>query len=489
MITNGRACRIPGGRGWRATRWLLLWPLTLISIWVAVAAPVILPQIQMLAGVANAIPQALVAMAAALLVGWLSVYWLLRTAFRRPIPKRIALLASWLLLVPLLPELLQSATNALRGLVLQQGYSPYLLPQHLDSLVWLVLIVAGGSVVLRTLIIRTLDVGGPGRAVVAPSNRLPGWVAAVLILAALPIHAKLDQPVDLTVFENFFYDIAYLAPVFLPVAVAAFLASVNPEGAFALEPEEITVGAILFGFFLCGSTTNLLLVPIPMLLGFFLFTRQLIRVPTAVLESPCASSDRQAVLGKLIALREAQRLVRLYRDSAEKKYAEGSLSRDDYEKGIGIAEGRVAAARNALEIDEGDARRRTFSLGPGSGAGDNARRAMLYSVPLTIIFLLPQFDEAFRRSGGTFPIIEALSPLMRAATHWLVAAFLFGYFYHAIKGRDAVAKGVAFSIALILPALVVATLAGVSFEPIAKGTGCWLLHFFGVNVCTGSGGG
>lgn len=204
MITNGRAGRIPGGRGWRATRWLLLWPLTLISIWVAVAAPVILPQIQMLAGVANAIPQALVALAAALLVGWLPVYWLLRTAFRRPIPKRIALLASWLLLVPLLPELLQSATNALRGLVLQQGYSPYLLPQHLDSLVWLVLIVAGGSVVLRTLIIRTLDVGGPGRAAVAPSNRLPGWVAAVLILAALPIHAKLDQPVDLTVFENFF---------------------------------------------------------------------------------------------------------------------------------------------------------------------------------------------------------------------------------------------------------------------------------------------
>lgn len=123
---------------------------------------------------------------------------------RRPIPKRIALLASWLLLVPLLPELLQSATNALRGLVLQQGYSPYLLPQHLDSLVWLVLIVAGGSVLLRTLIIRTLDVGGPGRAVVAPSNRLPGWVAAVLILAALPIHAKLDQSVDLTVFEKFF---------------------------------------------------------------------------------------------------------------------------------------------------------------------------------------------------------------------------------------------------------------------------------------------
>lgn len=163
----------------------------------------------------------------------------------------------------------------------------------------------------------------------------------------------------------------------------------------------------------------------------------------------------------------------------------------------------------------------------------------------------PRVDEAFQRAGGTFPIIEALSPLIRAGVHWLVAAFLFGYFYHAIRGSDAVAKGAAFSLALILPALVVATLndrpildqttgenilravlfvfylaiafdlrtltvagfelrdliliyggiptvayaswlvtlAGVSFEPIAKGTGCWLLHFFGVNVCTGGGGG
>lgn len=537
--------------GWRATRWLLLWPLTLIAACAAVAAPVLMPNIPMLSGVITQVPQGLVAASQALLVGWLPVYWLLRTAFRRPIPLRIAFFASWLLLVPLLPELLQFAVNALRGFVLEQGYSPYLLPQHLDSLLWLVLIAAGGSVLLRTLLIRTLDVVRPGRAPATPSSRLPGWIAAVLILAALPIHSKLDRTIDLTALENFFYDIAYLAPVFLPLAVAAFLSLVNPQGAFALKPQEIAAGGILFGFFLCGSTTNLLLVPIPLLLGFFLFTRQLIRPPAAVLESTPASPDRQVVLGQLIALKEAQRLARLYQDTAEKKYAEGSLSRDDYEKGVAIAEDRVNAARKALVIDEGEARRRTFSLGPGSGAADNAQRAMLYGVPLTIIFLLPQFDEAFRRSGGTFPIIESLSPLMLAAAHWLVAAFLFGYFYHDIRGRDAVAKGAAFAVALVLPALVaatlndlpilgqatgenilravlfvfylaiafdlrtltgagfelrdliliyggiptiayaswLATLAGVSLEPIAKGTGCWLLHFFGVNVCTGGGGG
>ncbi len=125
---------------------------------------------------------------------------------------------------------------------------------------------------------------------------------------------------------------------------------------------------------------------------------------------------------------------------------------------MATARDRVQFALQVLGIAERDARRRTFAAGPGTGPMDNALTAVRYSVPLIILFSVWSLDLALESNVVSFPILESLTPLVRSVGYWALLAFVFGYFYQALRRIDGPAKGWAFAFALAVPPLAVIVL-------------------------------
>lgn len=441
-------------RRWGAARFLVMWPLAVVVVALILAAPLMLARFWPDWAYATATPFVLAVGAA--MVGWLPVYWLLRTVFRRPVPLSLALLASLsLLVVPAVPALAQFGIGIMRGVALNHDYSPFLLPSNLYRPLWVVVCIALGIAVLYPLANR----------IIAISNwtPLPRWSkqrrhlvgAALLIAAVLPIKFFFGDPVNVWTLVDLFRNLTQLLPVVLLVGVYLFLTRANPADSFKLTKSEVAVGAMLFAFYLCGGRTNLLLIPIPMILGYYLYCEFLLVRQQGQTAAPKAAD----ALDRLVALKHAEQLEHSFSDSAAKKYASGELDRDSYETGLSAARDRVEAAKAALPGEtEDDVRRQIFAFGPGSGPRENAWLAVKFSVPLVVAFQIGALDRVLQRPIDTFPLLETITSLSVSVGYWVLMAFMFGHFYHLVRGRDGPSKGFAFAVALILPALVVVIL-------------------------------
>ena len=162
-----------------------------------------------------------------------------------------------------------------------------------------------------------------------------------------------------------------------------------------------------------------------------------------------------------------------------------------------------------------------------------------------VLFQIAALDRVLQGEIRAFPLLEPLTPLVQSIGYWVVMAFVFGYFYHLVRGHDNANKGWAFAVALVLPALTVvvlnqqpilglgagervlsialfvfflaiafdvrtvkqagfelrhlvliygvaptltyasslAALGGLSLGPVTKTAGCWLLYVLGIDVC------
>lgn len=447
------------GPGWLAVRGLVIWPLALGVVGTMVAIPYLARWIApgldeaWRPYVAHVQPAAMVLLA--LSVGWIFVFYALRVPLRRGTSLKTAWLVSWLLiLVPVLPALADIGAGLLRAALLENGRSPHLIPTSVDDVVWDGLTLLAGALLTMAMYRRVREVLGWRRPVTgSPLGRRAAWLA-VLLLLTLPMAAGTgaDGP---WVLVHFAYFLLRLAPFLLLAAIWALLKHVNPGDRFGLSVNEARIFALLFAGYLCGGANNLLLVPIPMLLGYALARRYLLQAHAG---SPLAIQARPALLAGLIGLRQEQKLQAAFRSHSEKKYLDGTLSRDQFDKGLEQASHRVRTAARMLPVSERELREQLFGFGPEAGSLANALFALRCSLPLVLLFQIAPLNAALGSGVGRYPLLELATPIVSSAGYWLVAAFTFGWFYHRLRGIDGPSKGLAFSVSMLLPALCVMVL-------------------------------
>lgn len=324
------AAAAPASWGWRLVRWLLLWPA-------AAAVPAVLFRVLVdlrhaLRGIrpTEAFPweeflAPLAVFAAAALVVWIFLYWFLRVLPGVAIRVRSAFGVSLaMLLVPMLPWMLDSAAGFTRHLLASGGaISPLFIPSELEDRIWLLVIVAVGTRLLLQLSRIAAQLFEWPALVAFFASRRALLLLVLFIPMSIPLRTVLGRArVDTLDLADLAYVIDDLLPYALLVGMVLFLRMSNPDDRFELGADARRVGALLFAFYLSGRTANLLFVPVPLLVGWYVFTRWLARGGAAEAADPAA---RQILVGGLLYHRRTQALVEDLRKGLGKKYAEGAL--------------------------------------------------------------------------------------------------------------------------------------------------------------------
>lgn len=390
------------------------------------------------------------------------LYWAYRV-LNRPLRVRAVLGASCAsLFLPILPALLESIVDQVRSQVVTTWrYYPTWLPQKPSNLAWIVIIVwAGVALLMRfgNLAVRRLDYP-PSLAWFRRGLRRFALLV-IFVVASVPLayfwpntehlQARPLQELGLTVDA--------LLPYALLVGLLVLVRKANQQDSFEIPSEAASVCVLVFSFYLAGRTTNFFFIPIPLILGWWVFSRWVL-VAKPDLRPRLPYDEMKDQIARLVRHGERMGLVRSRRKALEKKYSEGGLSLTDYNQGFAETEQLEKETQSLLPEGRETARRMVFEWGSGAGPWANARTAALYGLILSLPFEILAL-RGLETTEVDFPLLQGALELLFPISTWVLSAFVFGYFYHRIRGRDGFEKALAFSAALIVPTLPMRMIAG-----------------------------
>jgi hypothetical protein len=130
-----------------------------------------------------------------------------------------------------------------------------------------------------------------------------------------------------------------------------------------------------------------------------------------------------------------------------------------YREGFAETEQLEAEAQNLMPGGPTVVRRKVFAFGPDPGPWANGRMAALYGLILSLPFEIAALIR-LGRGYNSFPLLDGVRELLFPLSTWVLSAFVFGYFYHQIRGRDGFEKALVFSAALIIPTIPIRMIGG-----------------------------
>jgi hypothetical protein len=452
----------PPGLGRRlrrgAARWLLFWPGVVLVPGAAVAVLWAMQERRWSwSSGAGEDPRFNPALAGAVLVAglavlWFFLRWLLRAVTGRPVPRRAAFRASaWMLLFPLLPPLVDVVVGfARQGLHRATGAYPPLLPVPAAPLVWAAIIAAVGVALLFQLSLLAVRLVRWTRAFRALRS---GWSQQLLLsiyfVVCLPLGWALGtggrRPVEIWDLHQLAFQVDRFVPYLALLGLALLVVRSNPDDGFDLPPAARLAGILIFAFYLAGRTVNLWFVPIPLLLGWVLFDRWVLRRHSA----PVADRDRARLIERILGYRRAARRAEQLPKALDKVLGEAKITLQEAAARIARAEHAARDAKAALPGSLAAARQAVFGSGGGAGPWANARVSLAYGTALAIPFVTLGLLESRDAPIGNFPFLQLAGTALFATSTWLTLAFLFGYFFHLIRGRDGLTKALTLSLALV----------------------------------------
>jgi hypothetical protein len=287
-------------------------------------------------------------------------------------------------------------------------------------------------------------------------RRFMRWLIIPFMIAAIPAwyaggesNSNPRSP-NVYDFSNFAFTFDALLPYVTVPIIIAIMRLLNPHDHYqqntAINATVLSCGSLLFAYYLCGQAILLLFVPIPMLVGYFLFRRFL------VLRSTAPRIGTALSVKDFLKKQTDGALAFQRKKSLDKKFGSGDMSYSVYRRS-------VAQLQRAFGLDDtfrtNEDTTSIFSTGAGGGPWRDAVIALKYGIPLSTPFQLMAVIRILRAPAGDFPVIYLFVQVMQTMVLWILIAFVFGYFYHAIRGRNGFQKALSFFLAFSFPTVLI----------------------------------
>lgn len=427
------------------------WRSVLRSVFLALTVPlavaaILVPQFRLFA-ITNSLNQHPVEFFQAFIVGaallWLPLWLAIVQLLRVNIPGWTVFLASLAMLcLPATPHVIDFADRWIAGMY-QSGFHVYpaFIPWDAAGLLWRWIVALLGAFLLLEItgLAVRMSLFPPALRFIRSKKR---WVLILpFMLMAVPAWYAangLRQPgraPELFDFSQFAHQVDRLLPFLILPGLLAVMHFTNRKNSYHLHPGAIACGSLVFAYYLCGQTATLFFVPIPMLLGWALFRKFLLRRNLEV-----AHPVAPGVVESYVELQRIKVSANERRKTLEKKFEQAKSTAADFRKGI--QDVKRFLRRSNLEFKS---RARTknpqvFNLGPRPDPWSNAlaslRAGLLLSIPLQISTLL----RITQAPIGGFPLIDFTVGVVQSVCLWGLIAFLFGYFFHTIRAPTVLKK-------------------------------------------------
>jgi hypothetical protein len=228
---------------------------------------------------------------------------------------------------------------------------------------------------------------------------------------------------------------------------------IQHKGEVTLDTKMIVAGTIFFAIFLVNSPARWLFIPVPYLLGW-LIARFLLFHPQSYLNGLENKKgeflkQRKDKIRLLVQGGSTRARYDTLRKGLNKRVEDGKEALDEYEKKLDEYNKRRSEALASIPaLDE------IFIISEPD-TWTNVKQYLKYGAILAVIPLLISLYDYLPQSlvNYPYPLVDAISFLVRTIAAWLIYAFFFGIFYTHIRGSSGLTKGLYLWLALVIPLL------------------------------------
>jgi hypothetical protein len=281
---------------------------------------------------------------------------------------------------------------------------------------------------------------------------------------------------------NFTYQVDDLLPYVLLVGLLVIFKEAGKTGQLSLSPPNRSLALLLFACYLIGSTRHWMFIPIPLLIGYWLISRWLLlsdgEWQDIELTAQAVTAKRSALIESIIELNWAEKTYRGFKKKLDGQLASGEISYDKHRKELRNFKEQLCKkladsgtdGEQEQQVDEREEwsveewlktrwgfspKRIALTFGPTDSPWQNARIAATYGFFLSIPWMLLYLRDYMitNRPYQPYPVVNMLGDLPIVGLKWTLYALFFGYFFHLLKGRSGLYKGLCFFFALVLPIL------------------------------------
>lgn len=254
--------------------------------------------------------------------------------------------------------------------------------------------------------------------------------------------------------QSFFSAVLPLLPY---LALALLLRRLNKYGCHT-EQFVFNAGLVLFSAYVVGSTANWMVVPIPFLLSLWIYQRHVLvpadgRRQINEIRSELLTT-RNEIIERAFSDDESQ-LLQQSLASIRGKFASGELAGSEFEKQKEEIEKLLREEKKQQTFANGIAKKEAMlNFGPLETDWENALSAVRVSLILVApFFFLELWRSMMAWEPGPYSYLTVLVRALAQGGNWLVAAFLFGYFFPYIQGENGLKKSIRISLGIILSLL------------------------------------
>jgi hypothetical protein len=451
-----------------------------------------------------------------LLVFWIPVFWLARSAIRSG---RLASTALFAAVLAFFVPLVSPAAEFVRILIAAGGKSR--IESELGFLlssIFVAVTSVAGVVIMVSLTLCSFREIAASMLEPAFRRRLRAWTGTlVLIIAAVlivePATAALSNADNanlrvlqlMTVFAAYAALIAVIAPLSAMLYLDKSRRSSDFETRFRLDDSVVRLLTVAFA----GYLTYWLREPVGVLIligiGWVTFKYGVIDPYRAVSREPAPDLAK-----RILIYRAEMRLISGRRKAVEQDFTDGKIDEQ------GLSDRRSALITHAdraqadLGVQIGEAKRRLLGFGPGSSPFANGLLGALAGLVVGALFQIilainfkpvaagqapnwlamlqnvivdPKYQPV--SVSDVSPVLALVTEVLNAFTIWVLVGFLFGYSFDRIRGSDGFSKAIVFgggiAITFLVSQAIIARGSGVQPDRLAA-----FLPIFIFLICLGS---
>ena len=284
----------------------------------------------------------------------------------------------------------------------------------------------------------------------------------VFVLIAFPKKILFEEAsifVDFTLFSFFFRQVIRLFPFLGLFAIIVMLYKDSLALGFKLDRLALKWGLLLFSFFIVesgfGYGYRWMWIPITIIIAYALAKKYLFAAPeiaVAQLEKNGPPlRDRQTSIQKIVSFLAYKRYFKDSKKRLDKKLSESEINYSEWKQKVEENKATLDQLRNESMHEGNRLEHIVFSHGIAASPWENALMAVRAGAWLSVLWILV-FIRDFRtwNINTVYPLLSWADEFLYNVLVWFIIAFLFGYYYHMLRGRNGIEKAWWLSLIIIV---------------------------------------